>query len=688
MATLSYVRIDDSKVYEPKDAKDVPVSSSVYFHAVGMPKQWGVVMARGAQAPLYVVKRVVSPQPPSAFCRPPACVVLTWVNFTHLCPNAAGVKYVAIVAVKSGGLYEEYVTYEGGTYSSWLGTTVYLPLGSVVVLRAEVYWDGWGLYVLAEPPYPRVIRYPTYYEGVAEKGKINGPLGSSGERASYIGVAVDGSASSIELGWYSRPIPFYDYPTDTITWITNVYLCNYLTKGVSLSASVWITDALKQNHPDISRGRYLDLLHYLYGEPTVYYWGAGDQYGMVSVRTARYYASTTADSAGSVKLYYTTGIKPTDVGALDIWSAPQTVGGGGGGGVSPWLVSLAPTTACRSMFCTSLSPEVLGPLPPFPGDRALPNFGYSIMLMYIGETGRHRVKVYVEDGYVISSGPPMNVSRAWNYKLVEIDKEWRPFEAVIVGPGWWVPYRRLGPCDTMPVSASSIYATPDRLGPVKITVEDNGANSTYVFYVTNDVKYRITTRTPAPESITATPFNITAYITLGGVPYHHAVYGYGEGGRLSPPACASTRFNNFLTPQLALSGDFWGSFGLAHMPLRPVSVQYIYTKPRLELVEPWRGLVRVRADGPVAGFAFYAQRGGAWVKIGEAAGSCLLVNASRLFPWDPILVLPLVEQELDAAPGSTVAIWRPETALLFKTWADVVGYPKGARSVLDVVRRC
>jgi hypothetical protein len=356
--------------------------------------------------------------------------------------------------------------------------------------------------------------------------------------------------------------------------------------------------------------------------------------------------------------------------------------------VSPWLVALVPTAACRSMFCTSLSPELVGPLPPFPGDRALPNTGYSIMLMYLGNPSKHWVKVYVEDGYVISSGPPINVTRARNYKLVEIDKEWRPFEVLIAGPGWWVPYRRLGPCDTMPISVQSIYATPDRLGPVKIVVEDNGANSTYVFHVTNDVGYRITTRTPTPESVTATPFDITAYITLGGVPYYHVLYGHGEGGRLSPPACASTWFSNYPASQLYVSGDFWGSLGLAHMPLKPVNIRYVYTKPRLELVEPWRGLVKVRADGPVAGFAFYAQRGGTWVKIGEAAGSCLLVNASRIFPWDPVLVLPLVGQELEAAPGSTVAIWRPETALLFKTWADVVGYPKGARSVLDVVRTC
>jgi len=340
------------------------------------------------------------------------------------------------------------------------------------------------------------------------------------------------------------------------------------------------------------------------------------------------------------------------------------------------------------MFCTSLSPELLGPLPPFPGDRALPSFGHSFMLMYVGETGRRRVKVYVEDGYVVTSRQSINITRVRNYKLVEIDKEWRPFEAVIVGPGWWVPYRQLGPCEAMPISVQSIYATPDWIGPVKVTVEDNGRNSTYVFHVTNSVWYRVMTRTPAPASITATPFNMTAYVVLGGVPYFHAVYGYGEGGRLSPPACASTQFDINAASQLYVSGDFWGSFGLANTLLKPVNIQYVYSKPRLELVEPWRGLVRVKADGPVAGFAFYAQRGGTWVKIGEAAGSCLLVNASRMFPWDPILVLPLVGQELDARPGDAVTIWRPETALLFKTWADVVGYPKGARSELRVVRRC
>jgi hypothetical protein len=711
MATLSFVRIDGSNGYEPKDAKDVPVSSSVYFYAVGMPKKWGVVKARGAEVPLYVVKPVVSRQPPMTFCRPPACIVLTWTNLTTQCAGTWRVMYAGIVAVQSGDTIKEYVDFMlKHANSPSLGTELRLPFGSVFKPVAFVWWvlEGWNVN-LDGVARLRVINDPAYYESIAKKGKINGPLFSVGwgvSSTSEIAVAVDYSASSIELSWYASPLPYHTLqsgPLTSVNWLLYVDVCGTGAGiPVVLDASLWIADVLTRNYPEISRNRRLDLLHYFYGEPVVYYWGGGDQRGTVDVRTTPYYAGTTADPAGQSKLYYTGGIAPTDATAMVIPSAPQSVGIRSGGGgecvdcdVSYWLVSLVPTTACRSMFCTSLNPELLGPVPSFAGDRALPNMGYSITLMYIGKTGRHRVKVYVEDGYVISSGPPMKVTRARNHKLVEIDKEWRPLEAVVVGPAWWVPLRQLDACGSMPVHASSIYVTPDRPGPVKITVEDNGRNSTYVFQVTNDVKYHITTRTPAPASLTATPFNITAYITLGGVPYYHAVYGHGEGGRLSPPACTSTWNNNYPASQLMFSGDFWSSFGLANTLLKPVNIEYVYTKPRLELVNPWRGLVKIKADGPIVGFAFYAQRGGAWVKIGEESTkvgneyrNCILVNASKIFPWDPILVLPLVEQKLEATPGSTVTMWRPETALLFKTWADVVGYPKGARSELAVVGTC
>jgi len=706
--TFSYVEIDGSR-YSP-DVSDAAVESSVYLYMVGMPKRWGTVKVKGdLDVPLYVVSAAISTYHPTTFCIPPSCFVLGY-------DYDMGV-YVSLIAKQSGINLHKTTALVFDLFR--LMREIRLPLGSVYMTDVRVEWGPGGIFddveysfviVSVGTPFFRVINDATYYEEIGKKGKLNGPLKSVGINnwwaETKVAFAVDTSAPSFEFDMYTWPLPAFlrhkiyppSSPPDQI-----VRLVRTPFGPTTVFASAWLTDSLKRNHPNISNGRYVDLLRFLYGHPATYYWGAGDQYGMVSVRTEWRYESTTADPSGQVKLYYVTGTAPTSVAALNMpWPVTLLVGPWftSSSSSSPppnntppppppsWLVWLVPTAACRTMFCTSLSPEVLGPLLPFPGDRALPNMGYSFMLMYIGSAGRHRVKVYVEDGYVISSGPPINISRARNYKLVEIDKEWKPFETVVIGPGWWVPYRSLKTCSSMPVRASSIYTTPDWLGPVRITVEDNGRNSTYVFYVTNDVGYRITTRTPAPASLTATPFNITAYITLDGLPYYHAVYGYGEGGRLSPPACASTWYDNYRASQLFFSGDFWGSLGLANTLLRPVSVQYIYTKPRLELADPWRGLVRVRADGPVAGFAFYAQRDGAWVKIGEAAGSCLLVNASRLFPWDPILVLPLVGQELDAAPGSTVAIWRPETALLFKTWADVVGYPKGARSVLAVVRRC
>jgi hypothetical protein len=691
VGTLSYIEIDGRRY--GLNVSDVSVQSRVLLYMVGMPKQWGTVKVKDdrIKVPLYMVYAIISERHPTTFCKPPSCFVLAYRSGAALVARRSNIDLEKTTRLHVNlGFRRE----------------IHLPFGSVYLATVRVDWGPGGIFgdfviVTAGTPFFRVINDPTYYEEIGKKGKINGPLRrfsiNNWRAETTVAVAVDASAPSFEFDMYVWPLPTLGHkiypppslPDQIIRLVETPFGAN------TLFASAWLTVSLKRNYPNISNGRYVDMLRFYYGYPTTYYWGTGDQYGMVSVRAERRYENTTADSAGSVKLYYVTGTAPTNVGVFNIpWSVPLSVNPPPNKPDPPppppsWLVWLVPTTACRSMFCTSLSPEVLGPLPPFPGDRVLPNMGYSIMLMYIGESSRRRVKVYVEDGYVISSGPPLNDTRVRNYKLVEIDKEWRPLEAVIVGPGWWVPYRQLGPCETMPVNVSSIYATPDRTGFFKIIVEVDGIRYNYTFYVTDDVGYYIKTRTPAPASITTTPFNITAYVTLRGVPYYHALYGYGEGGRLTPPACASMWYNNtFPASQLYVSGDFWGSFGLAHTPLKPVQIRYNYTKPRLELADPWRGLVRVRADGPVSGFAFYAKRGGTWVKIGETGGRCVLVNASRLFPWDPVLVLPLVGQELAARSGDAVTIWRPETTLLFKTWADVVGYPKGARSELKIVGAC
>jgi hypothetical protein len=743
VGTLSSIQIDNNN-YGP-GATYIPVSSYVYLIVEGMPTAWGSVKAEGASMPLYVARVVEFTQIPTKLCKPPSCIVLTWidampwinesmVNKTACEVDAHEVpcpRYLSIVAVESGATLREFAGFPISIPGNGTGVIKYpseirLPLGSVYVTPIYVEWssdilpNSLGLGAVqpqifltdrfdagSGTPYLRVLGNATYYEAVAGAGKVNGPLETSGvgytSSETRFAVAVDRSLPSISVNWYVWPVPTLGYPlgvTSLDAIVEDALTINWpIPQGgmfgtpwvLWLTASAWPTDALLRNYPDISGGRYVDLLHLLHGDPTAYYWGSGDQYSAVAVHTASYYGYTTADSAGLIKLYHVNGIAPADAAAPFVPSVPQHSKTGNTNNTSDvglWLVSLVPTAACRSMFCTSLSPELLGPLPPFPGDRAMPDLGYSIMLTYIGPPGAHDVKVYVGSGYVLSSKPSLTFSSVRNYKLAEINMQWSPMQAVVVGPGWWVPYRPLAPCDSMPLDASSIYVTPDSVGGVSIVINDNGVNYTYVFYVLDDVEYLISTSTPAPASLTGTPLNITAYVSLAGVPYFHEVYGFGEGGRLSAPACSLSRFGALPAPQLALSGDFWGSFGLAEMPLRPVEIRYSYSRPRLELADLLRGLVKVEADGPVSGFAFYAQRNGTWVKIGEARGSCVLVNVSRVFPWDPILVLPLVGQELTATPGEAVTLWRPETALLFKAWADLVGYPKGAPSRLVVVGSC
>jgi len=315
-------------------------------------------------------------------------------------------------------------------------------------------------------------------------------------------------------------------------------------------------------------------------------------------------------------------------------------------------------------------------------------------------------------GYIVSRGRG-GVEYRWvrSYKLHEVTKRWDFLDAVYIGPGWHRSYTPLHSCQPLYVEAGAVYVTPANwTGPIRVVVEDDERRHHFVFFVSNDVSYRIKTATEAPLFFNAPRLNLTIFFYLSGVPYFHGVNAFGEGGRQMQFSCipASVKARSLLgeadyVSQLSATMDYWGE---AELWAR-LNFMNSFAKPRIELVDPWRGLVRVRADGPIVGFAFYAQRGGTWVKIGEMSTlatkwvkkdwgwvlgleyrNCILVNASKIFPWDPILVLPLVEQKLEATPGSTVTIWRPETALLFKTWADVVGYPKGARSELKVIDIC
>lgn len=331
VGTFSYVQIDSS-VYSPK-VKDAPVDSSVSLHMVGMPKSWGSVTVIGAEVPLYVLKFAQSLSYPTTYCRPPSCIVLAWNKLQRQGWWCETPTYVADVAVQSGVTMIEDAWLNLGVFS---GSHIRLPLGSVMEATAQVRWSTGllGIPVYWGDVYSRVINGPTYYEDFGKKKKL---LTSPGQGSLKVAFAVDEFASSIEIGLYSRPIPFYPGTLPvTAQGYAIMSRCVYRIGNTEyeeivprfLNSPLWLTPALYLHYSDLTGGRYPDLLHFLSGEPTTYYWGSGVtvETGMVNVRTERYYDQTTADAAGSLPLYYVSGKLFTDAATLYIISAHQRVG--------------------------------------------------------------------------------------------------------------------------------------------------------------------------------------------------------------------------------------------------------------------------------------------------------------------------------------------------------------------------
>jgi hypothetical protein len=109
---------------------------------VGMPTRWGSVKLRGVPGlPVYVVKFVRSfSDPPTAFCRPPSCIVMDWVNITQLmrsCDRYGGQAYIydALVAVQSGYTIRE------GLVSS---THTPLPIQATDTTHPRRYTSPWA----------------------------------------------------------------------------------------------------------------------------------------------------------------------------------------------------------------------------------------------------------------------------------------------------------------------------------------------------------------------------------------------------------------------------------------------------------------------------------------------------------------------------------------------------------------
>jgi hypothetical protein len=626
-----------------------------------------------------------------------------------------------------------------------LGSVAYLH--AAVLWRLDARGGLWinsypGTYLRAVDQEGRLMA--DHYEEAGEKAKLRYNA-QRRDWPSVAGIKWAGFAAAVDEGFRTVTTAWYAPPDPCRQWPSQLLHCTYLQRIATKVNGTWtgysrvgrpggqwpihqieLVDWMTLKHYGPCQG-FKDFMNIVVGDPVLRYWyvyhlrgwgfnpGTGDwdvegscrtavphhvsmlgsvyrnpEYRYTSTSYGRLYHQT---AQGEFYNYVFEAVEgdnrpPGFTDALPLGVASMVPNS-----TSPWALYLVPTTACNSLICADFKPALWGPAPGPTADLALPGAGYSFLLMYLGRPKQTAVRVYVEMGYVVSRGRG-GVEYRWvrSYRLHEVAKRWDFLDAVYIGPGWHRSYAPLPTCQPLYVNAGGVYVTPvNWTGPIRVVVEDDEGRHHFVFFVSHDVSYRIKTATEAPLYFNTPRLDATILFYLSGAPYFHGVNAFGEGGRQTQFSCipASVKAGSLLgeadyASQLSATMDYWGE---AELWAR-LNLMNRFAKPRIELADPWRGLVRVRADGPVAGFAFYAQRNGTWVKIDEAGGRCLLVNASRIFPWDPVLVLPLVEQELTARPGDTVTIWRPETALLFKTWADLVGYPKGARSELKIVGTC
>ncbi len=736
------------------DVYNLPFSSSISVTMVAVPARWGSVEFRPPKpTPLYI-SRVLATNTPRPDRPPETFLIGVGGNATWAGDRWVWNWTLASVAYRTPFMLTPYVAVEVGYRVFWMwitglgvmsrGVEIRAPLGSIIVFRLTVFWrlEERGVWIGSYGTYLRAVDnngvlLADHYEEVGAKGKL-------AVNEKEFAVAVDSSMQSVVTAWYAPPDPCRQWPQQIFNCVYSQHVFTKVKGSWTGYSRIgergreqWpinklvLVDWLIPSQPSVCGvDGFRDFMHLVAGDPVLYYWHTyrlraysfnpetGDwgipgvcvlppphQVSLIGkVYGVSQYRNTTKDPYGSYKLFHQTAEGPfynymfegvdgderpagwTDALPLGISSmVPNSTG--------PWALFLVPTTACTSLICTELKPTLWGPAPGLTTDLALSGAGYSFLLLYLGEAKTSTVRIYVEMGYVVEKRGD-GVRHRWvkNYLLAEIKRAWRFLDAVYVGPGWHVGYKPLSACQPLELSVNAVYVAPvNWTGPVQVVVEDGERLHHFVFFVSNDVSYRITTSTPAPSLFTTPYLNTTVYLFLNGVPYFHGVNTLGEGGRQRQFACAPApiRARSLLggsdhTSQLAVSGDFWGHVEL-YGSLR---IENLFSRPRFELVDPQRGVVRLTAEGPVRGFAFYLHRDGTWVKVGEAGGSCVAVNASRVYPWDPVLVLPLVGQEVTARPGDVVTLWRPQTALLFKTWADSVGYQRDARSELKILGAC
>ncbi|MFN3803523.1 MAG: hypothetical protein ACK4SY_00495 [Pyrobaculum sp.] len=703
-----------------------PFAAKASISVVAVPSQWGELeVSPPREVPLYVSRVAMGVD----ICKPPDCFVInavgnsTWIGASWVWRGA-----LAAVAIRTNLTLLPHVAVRAGD-KTLLGRrlVVKMPLGSATRLGAMVLWklgdvwvDSHGTYLRAVDDRGKLLDY----ERAAANGKLYYQAPPPGRRAwAYLHVAIDNDNKRLDVAWYSPPDPCRQWPREAVHCVYSQHVYTKANGSWVGYAKVgprggvqWPISRLKlvdwlaaSMSPICGLAGFRDLLTLLWGDPHLDYWHTyrlktyrfspetGDfdissecilppphQASMLSVvYPAAEYRNTTragerllhqaADPTyGRFYDYMWEGVSDAEIPAgwtdalpLGAPTMPSNVS-------SSWLLALAPTTACLDMMCIELN-TTLWP-PGVAAALALPGAGYSFMLTYIGERKWLTVRLWVEMGHVVSTG-----NGRWGrwLLLANISRVWDTFDTLYVGPGWHVDGGLATGCRPVVVGAKPLYVTPSNYtGPLQVVVEevDSGRRHHFAFFVSSHVSYLVKSVAYMPPVLATPQLNVSLYLYLDGAPYFHGINAFSAGGRQFMYRCAESG----ASPQAVYVGDFQKYFEI----LGRVEIVEHVSEPIFEVIGG--GVVKVAAGGPVAGFGFYQMQGGVWTKVAETTGGVVYINATYVFPWDPVLVIPLVRQEVWAKPGDVVTLWRPKARLLFKTWADGVGYPRGLRSELRI----
>ncbi|MEM5826475.1 MAG: hypothetical protein QXT46_00515 [Pyrobaculum sp.] len=684
------------------------------------PLEWGEVVAYPPKSvPLYITRVVafrggyIPLQPPEAF------IIDVGGNSTWVGEGWVWNITMAAVAYRSGNVLKPWISVDIGGYRfiDSEGVVVLMPLGSVVRLSAAVLWRLGDVWIGARPAtYLRAVDRVgelINYEEPGARGKLwyshrDVVVVNDGVKFARFSIAVDKSWSRVVTAWYSPPDPCRQWPSEVFKCRSTQHIFTKVNgtwvgyARVGPRGAGWpitkinLIDWMVAKTPRrCGIGGFSDFMNLVVGDPVLYFWHTyrlrvwafnsetGDfdipeicevppphRVSLISeVYGVAQYRNTTSGRgqhlhSTAVGPFYDYVYERVDGGVEHPAGWTDALPMGAASAVSnstgPWLLYVVPATVCDSAMCLTYRAVAWGPAPPPVPDLVLSGAGYIFLLIYTGEKREASVRVYVERGVVLKPDMEMYVLNI-SQPLGEVRRVWTPFSGVYVGPGWHIEYRPLSPCQRLDIGARPIYIAPlNWTGPVRVVVEEVGRGAyEFVVFISNDVSLRLEIVTPAPERFTSAFLNTTAYMYLANIPYFHGLNVLGEGGRWWGFRCVPRGEYS----QLAAWGDFWGVLSL----FREVKIVERYTEP-VFTIERSGGfhLVKVTAEGPVAGYAFYLRRNGTWTLQTVINGRCVVLNVSMIYPWDPVLVLPLVSYSVEVR--NTAEIWRPKPRLFFKTW--------------------